>query len=172
MKLLYSLKDNQYPDNGYTHTRSIVRGIVYNDNFEIAMIYLLNDDRFGHRDYLETPGGGVERGENLQVALKRELKEELGAEVDNIEEIGRVVDYYNLIYRRNNNHYYLCHLVSLGEKHFTEKEKQLINSIKWMKIDEAIEFEEKTKRTNISTLVINRELPILKIARDMLKAKK
>ena len=41
-----------------------------------------------------------------------------------------------------------------------------------MKIDEAIEFEEKTKRTNISTLVINRELPILKIARDMLKAKK
>ena len=110
MKLLYSLKDNQYPDNGYTHTRSIVRGIVYNDNFEIAMIYLLNDDRFGHRDYLETPGGGVERGENLQVALKRELKEELGAEVDNIEEIGRVVDYYNLIYRRNNNHYYLCHL--------------------------------------------------------------
>ena len=172
MKLLYSLKDNQYPDNGYTHTRSIVRGIVYNDNFEIAMIYLLNDDRFGHRDYLETPGGGVERGENLQVALKRELKEELGAEVDNIEEIGRVVDYYNLIYRRNNNHYYLCHLVILGEKHFTEKEKQLINSIKWMKIDEAIEFEEKTKRTNISTLVINRELPILKIARDMLKAKK
>ena len=172
MKLLYSLKDNQYPDNGYTHTRSIVRGIVYNDNFEIAMIYLLNDDRFGHRDYLETPGVGVERGENLQVALKRELKEELGAEVDNIEEIGRVVDYYNLIYRRNNNHYYLCHLVILGEKHFTEKEKQLINSIKWMKIDEAIEFEEKTKRTNISTLVINRELPILKIARDMLKAKK
>ena len=61
---------------------------------------------------------------------------------------------------------------TLGEKHFTEKEKQLINSIKWMKIDEAIEFEEKTKRTNISTLVINRELPILKIARDMLKAKK
>ena len=63
MKLLYSLKDNQFPDNGFNHTRSIVRGIVYNDKFEIAMIYLLGDDKFGHRDYWETPGGGVKKGE-------------------------------------------------------------------------------------------------------------
>ena len=172
MKLLYSLKDNQFPDNGFNHTRSIVRGIVYNDNYEIAMIYLLGDDKFGHRDYLETPGGGVKKGETLVNALRRELKEELGAEVDNIVEIGRVVDFYNEIYRRNNNHFYLCHLVSLGEKHFTEREKELINSIKWMDIDEAIKYEENTKITKISSLVINRELPILKIAREMLKGKK
>ena len=172
MKLLYSLKDNQYPDNGFTHTRSIVRGIVYNDNYQIALMYLYNDDKFGHRDYLETPGGGVEKGETLLEALRRELREELGAEIDNIEEIGRVVDFYNLIYRRNNNHYYLCRLTDLHENHFTEKEKQLVAGVKWIDIDEAIEVMDNTIRTNISTLVINRELPILKIARNMLKGKK
>ncbi len=171
MKLLYSLKDNQFPDNGYNHTRSIVRAIVYNDKKEIALNYLLSDDKFGHRDYLETPGGGVEKGETLITALKRELREELGAEVDNIEEIGRVEDYYNLIYRKNNNHYYLCHLTSLHEKHLTEKEKVWIQEVKWLDIDEAIRLMDNTKRTNISTLVINRELPILKIAREKLKGK-
>ena len=155
MKLLYSLKDNQFPDNGYNHTRSIVRAIVYNDKKEIALNYLLSDDKFGHRDYLETPGGGVEKWETLITALKRELREELGAEVDNIEEIGRVEDYYNLIYRKNNNHYYLCHLTSLHEKHLTEKEKVWIQEVKWLDIDEAIRLMNNTKRTNISTLVIN-----------------
>ena len=169
MKLLYSLKDNQYPDNGYTHTRSIVRGIVYNDKHQIALLYLDSVDRFGVRDYLETPGGGVEKGETLLEALKRELLEELGATVDNIQEIGRVVDFYNLINRRNNNHYYLCHLVSLSDTHWTEQEKRIVKEIKWIDIDEAIEIVENTKRTNISTLVINRELPILKIAREILR---
>ena len=169
MKLLYSLKDNQYPDNGYTHTRSIVRGIVYNDKHQIALLYLNCVDSFGERDYLETPGGGVEKSETLIEALKRELKEEIGAIVENIQEIGRVVDFYNLIYRRNNNHYYLCHLVKLEETKWTEQEKRIVKEIRWIDIDEAIEIVKNTKRTPISTLVINRELPILKIAKDILR---
>ena len=171
MKLLYSLKDNQFPDNGYNHTRSIVRAIVYNDNNEIALNYVLSDDRFGHRDYFETPGGGVEKGETLIEALRRELKEEVGAEIDQIVEIGRVVDFYNLIYRRNNNHYYMCHVTSLHEKHLTDKEIELNIQLKWMSIDEAIKNYEGTKRTKISSLVIDRELPILKIAKEMMNHK-
>lgn len=172
MRLLYTHQDRQFPDNGYNHTRSIVRAVVYNDKFEVALNYLLGDDRFGHRDYYELPGGGVEKGETLLEAINRELKEELGATVDNIEEIGRGVDFYNLIYRRNNNHFYLCHLVTTGEKHLTEKEKTLIAEVKWVSIDEAIFLVENTVRTPISTLVIERELPILKIAKKMIDSKK
>ena len=88
MELLYSLIDDQYPDNGYNHTRPIVRAILYNNQRQIALIHVLCDDIFGHRDYLETPGGGVEDGEELISALKRELREELNVEVEIIKELG------------------------------------------------------------------------------------
>ena len=171
MKLLYSLKDDQYPDNGYTHERSIVRGIVYNDNLEVALIHLYGDDAFGHRDYYETPGGGVKPNESLEDALKRELQEELGAEIDNIQEIGIVIDFYNFIQRKNINHYFLCHVTGFHENDLTEQEKKFFHDILWTDIDNLIKVVENTKRTNISTLVINRELPILKIAKEMLKQK-
>ena len=171
MKLLYSLIDEQFPNNGYDHVRPIVRGVLYNDKKEIALIHIIWDDIFGHRDYLETPGGGVNEGEDLITALKRELNEEVGAVIDNIEEIGEVIDYYNLIKRKNDQYYFLCHLKDIEKIHRDEYEKSIMVEIKWLDIDTAIKEEENTVRTPISTLVINRELPILKIAKEMLDKK-
>lgn len=39
---------------------------------------------------IETPGGVVDEGENLQVAIKREVLEETGYTFDNIEYLGKV----------------------------------------------------------------------------------
>ena len=175
MRVIAHLKDNEFPDNGYNHTRKIVRGIVYNDNFEIALIRIHNTDIFGERDLLETPGGGVEKGETLLDGFKREIKEEIGATIDNIEEIGRVVDFYNLIYRRNNNHYYLAHIKSLGENHWTNYEKTLFEGVRFLNIDDAIKAYESFRDLPVNNIVKNRELPILKIAKqrlDLLKEKK
>lgn len=175
MRVIAHLKDNEFPDNGYNHTRKIVRGIVYNDNFEIALIRIHNTDLFGERDLLETPGGGVEKGETLIEGFKREIKEEVGATIDNIEEIGRVVDFYNLIYRRNNNHFYLAHIKSLGENHWTNYEKTLFEGVKFISIDDAIETYKNFRDLPVNNIVKNRELPILKIAKkrlDLLKEKK
>ncbi|EKC53092.1 MutT/NUDIX family protein, partial [human gut metagenome] len=74
-----------------------------------------NDD-FGQATIIETAGGGVEEGEELQDAIKRELKEELGVKVDVICKIGVVSDYYNLIHRHNINNYFLCKVEFFGEK--------------------------------------------------------
>ena len=62
----------------------------------------------GQATIIETAGGGVEEGEELQDAIKKELKEELGVKVDVICKIGVVSDYYNLIHRHNINNYFLC----------------------------------------------------------------
>ena len=171
MKLLYVLTDNQFEDNGWDNERLIVRGICYNDKKEVALIHLLCDDFFGHRDYYETPGGGVEENEALEEALKRELTEELGADIDNIEEIGRVVDFYNKINRKNNQHYYLCHLTKLSEKHLTRYEKIIMENVVWVDIDTAIKLYKESKDTPISILVKKKEIPILKIAKEMLSKK-
>ena len=48
--------------------------------------------------------------------------EELGIESEVICKIGVVSDYYNLIHRHNINNYYLCRIVSFGEKHLTPEE--------------------------------------------------
>ena len=117
MKLIAHLQDNCYPNNGFNHTRNIARGVIYDDEGNIYMIHLVSDDLFGHRDTLETPGGGVKKGETIKEALIREISEELGFDIDNIEEIGRVVDYYNLIKRKNNNHYFLAHVCGVKNQH-------------------------------------------------------
>ena len=165
MRLIASFSDNEFPYNGYTHTRNIVRGIVYNDNFEIALVKCKSVDIFGERDLYETPGGGVEKGETLIEAFKREIKEEVGAEIDNIQEIGRVVDFYNQIYRRNNNHYFLAHIKSMGQTHWTEKENTFFERIEFMDIDKAIYEYEHTRDLPTNNIVRQRELPILRIAK-------
>ena len=169
MRLLYTLTDEEFPYDGIDHVRDISRGVIYNDNQEIALIHLYGDDIFGHRDYYETPGGGKEKGETNKETFIREIKEELGASIDNIQEIGRVVDYYNLIKRKNNNHFYLAHVVKIEEKNLNEYEKSIMESIVWVPIDKVIEVYTSKEETKISRLVINRELPILKRAIKMLK---
>ena len=172
MRLIANYKDHEFKDNGYNHVRNIVRGIVYNDNFEVAFVKCKSTDNFGQRDLYETPGGGVEKGEKFIDAFRREIKEEIGAEIDNIEEIGRVVDFYNLIYRKNNNHYYMAHITSIDKPHWTEKEYTFFEGIKFLDIDRAIYEYEHSKDLPVNNIVRQRELPILKIAKRRIEKKK
>ena len=111
-ELNLELQDTQWPKTYIDHDRQIVRAIVVDDEQNFYFVKVQRDDDFGKGTFIETSGGGVEAGEDLTTALKRELKEELGANVDILCKIGVVSDYYNLIHRHNINNYFLCKINS------------------------------------------------------------
>lgn len=165
-----SLTDNEWEFTFIDHDRDIVRAIVFDDDGYFYFVRAERDDDFGKATLIETSGGGVEKGENLEKALIRELKEELGAQAQIICKIGVVDDYYNLIHRHNLNNYYLCKVTSFGEKNLTQDEIEEFHlSTLKLTFDEAVKEYDKLSCTKVGRLIANRELPILKHAKVIME---
>jgi len=164
------LKDTSWPYIKTTHERNIVRAIVFDSEHNFYFENPSRDDEFGKLNFIETSGGGVEKDESLEVAIRRELKEELGFEVTILAYLGLVKDQYNLIYRTNLNNYFLCKVLSKGEKHLTLDEKNIYH-LKTLKLtyQEAINFYNKNKDTRLGSLLYAREVPILDYALKVIK---
>ena len=168
-ELYLELKDEEWPFEYTDHDRQIVRAVVFDDDKNFYFVRANRDDDFGVSTLIETSGGGVEEGEDLLEAIHRELKEELGIESEIICKIGVVSDYYNLIHRHNINNYYLCRAVSFGDKHLTSEEiKDFHLSTLKMTYDEAVSEYGKRRESRLGRLVCNRELPVLKKAKEIL----
>ena len=169
-ELKINLQDTEWKYDYIDHDRNIARAIVYDENGYFYFVRANRDDDFGKATLIETAGGGVEDGEDLIAAIKRELKEELGADVEVVCKIGVVSDYYNLIHRHNINNYFLCRVNSFGDKNLTEDE---INSfhLSTLKLsyEEAVKEYKDRANTKIGKLVANRELPVLYRAKEILQ---
>ena len=163
------LQDKEWKFDYIDHDRNIARAIVYDEKGQFYFVRAERNDDFGKATLIETAGGGVEEGEDLLSAIKRELKEELGVKVEVICKIGVVSDYYNLIHRHNINNYFLCRIESFGYKNLTEEE---INSfhLSTLKLsyEEAVKEYEYRANTRLGKLVANRELPVLYCAKEII----
>ncbi len=168
-ELLIDLKDTEWPFEYTDHDRTIARAVVFDGDGYFYFVRAERNDIFGKAVLIETSGGGVEADESPDTAILRELKEELGAEAEVVCKIGLVRDYYNLIHRHNLNHYYLCRLKSLGEKHLTQDEIEdyHLSTLK-LNYEEAAAEYEKRKETRLGRLIANRELPILRKAWEII----
>lgn len=168
-ELYLELRDTEWPFTYTDHDRQIARAIVFDDHGYLYFTRATRDDHFGKATLIETSGGGVEQGEDLLSAIHRELREELGAEVEVVAKIGVVSDYYNLIHRHNLNHYFLCRATSFGEKHLMPDEIEAFHlSTLRLTFDEAEAEYERRACTPIGRLIADRELPVLKRAREIL----
>ena len=171
-ELYFELEDREWPFTYTSHDRQIVRAIVFDDDGWLYFTRASRDDHFGKATLIETSGGGVEPEEDLLTAIHRELKEELGAEVEVLCPIGLVSDYYNLIHRHNLNHYYLCRATSFGEKHLMPDEIHDFHlSTLRLTFEEAQAEYERLSCTPIGRLIAARELPSLRRAHDMLASR-
>ncbi|MCM1190911.1 MAG: NUDIX hydrolase [Butyrivibrio sp.] len=167
--LMLELQDSEWGFEYIDHDRNIARAIVFDDSGYFYFVRAVRDDNFGKAVLIETAGGGVENGEELTAAIKRELREELGAEVDILCKIGVVSDYYNLIHRHNINNYYLCKISSFGEKNLTQDEIECFHlSTLKVSYEEAVKEYKKCSATKLGRLVANRELPVLRRAKEII----
>ena len=166
---LWEYRDTEWPFTYTDHDRLIVRAIVFDDAGYFYFVRAVRNDEFGPATLIETSGGGVEPGEDLETAIRRELREELGADVDVVAKIGVVSDYYNLIHRHNINNYYLCRARSFGDKHLTRDEIDCFHlSTLRLSYDEAAAEYGRCADSPLGRLVRQRELPVLIRAKALL----
>ncbi|MBR3081791.1 MAG: NUDIX hydrolase [Clostridiales bacterium] len=168
-ELRLELQDNEWPFEFTERDRAIARAICIDDEGYFYFVRVTRDDYFGKATLIETAGGGVEEGEDPGTAIRRELKEELGADTEVVCRIGVVSDYYNLLHRHNINNYFLCKVLSFGDKNMTQQEIEDFHmSTLKLTYDEAVAEYEKRRETAIGRLICNRELPVLKRAKEIL----
>ncbi len=164
------LQDEEWQFDYIDHDRQIVRAVVFDSLGYLYFVRVKRNDCFGNATLIETAGGGVEHGEALSEAIKRELKEELGAEVDIVCELGVICDYYNVLHRHNINNYFLCRVNAFGDTSMTEEESKdfQLSTLK-LRYEEAIAEYERRSNTRIGRLIAKREVPVLKFAWEIIR---
>lgn len=69
--------------------RGAARAVVFDKDKNIALLHVTK------LHYHKLPGGGIEKGESVEDALKRELSEEIGCSAQSIRELGIVEEFRN-----------------------------------------------------------------------------
>ena len=113
--------------------RLTARAIVKNQEGLYAVMYA---DKF---KLYSLPGGGVEDGEDVLTALRREVYEETGCICDEIQELGVVSENRaSLDYTQINHYFVVTTNHSSCENHLTESEQANRTVVKWVTFDEAV----------------------------------
>lgn len=119
--------------------RVAARAILSDSENRIALMHVSN------LDYYKLPGGGVDEGESIEDALRRELEEEAGAKhVEIHDEIGVIHEMREQMKKKSIHHCYLVQLMGeLEDAKQTDKEVEDGYQIVWAKnLDEAIQLVE------------------------------
>ena len=113
--------------------RITARAIVKNQDGLYAVMYA---DKFKLHSL---PGGGVEDGEDVRTALRREVYEETGCVCDEIQELGVVAENRaSLDYTQINYYFVVTTTHTPGENHLTEAEQDSRTVVEWHTYDEMV----------------------------------
>lgn len=170
MNLIIKVSDADIGEKTYEinnpNTRHAVRTILLNDNGEIAILNKSEKNEY------KLIGGGVESHESLEQALRREVMEESGCEIDILKELGYVEEYQTINNFVQTSYVYITKVRNnTKELHLTKQEKNEGAKLCWYKPDIALQHIKDSydklipsKYSNLysSRMVVKRDSLILK----------
>lgn len=145
MKLLQTISDNDLggtatPDLWQTYgVRPSARAILFDSKSRIALMHVVGDN------YYKLPGGGIDKGEEIEMALRRELREEVGASsVEILEDVGQIDIYLDKLKKKSEHVCFIAKLNgSIVETERTKEEIEQGYETVWVDtIDDAIHLVE------------------------------
>ncbi|CCQ09856.1 MutT/nudix family protein [Pseudoalteromonas luteoviolacea B = ATCC 29581] len=146
-------------------SRHTARAIIVN-NKDILLVYTKRYNDFS------LPGGGIDEGESVIDALKRELKEEIGAYDISIDAPFGVYEEYRADRKCSNTQwhiqsfYFHCSLNAPLQPP-TPEEYEVHSGMEptWIRIEDAIAHNEQTAKSEFAGLSLARELSVLRTLR-------
>jgi ADP-ribose pyrophosphatase YjhB (NUDIX family) len=113
--------------------RKTSRAVVFDKENKVALFHSTK------KHYYKLPGGGIDEGEDVVTALRRELLEEIGCEVENIRELAVIEEFRNQFEMYQVSYCFIADV--LGEKGFPNLEEgELAEGFvtEWMNLNTAI----------------------------------
>jgi len=169
MKILTEIhRSKEINIHGRTVHRTAVRAVILRER-DLLMVLssAVGDYKF--------PGGGVEDGESHEQALARELREECGAFLLNVDdELGAVIEYdipmeaeFDVF--KMTSHYYFCQAGDgFGVQNLDDYEKDLGFKPVWINVDDAISTNKSQITSDNIPDWLQREIYVLEYIKSLL----
>ncbi len=168
MKLLKTINpQNATPEefNKYAK-REASRAIVIDEDNNIAILHVTNEK------YYKLPGGGIENDEDKEFALKRECLEEIGCEIEIVDEIGSIVEHRKMFKLNQTSYCYLARIKGeKGSPQFTQEELDEGFEQLWVPYEQALALVSNNIAPGLEghSYIVPRDAFFLKEAEEKLK---
>lgn len=145
--------------------RQAARAVVLDSNGNVALLHATKTD------YFKLPGGGLDEDTDKILALKRECQEEIGCEIEVLNELGVVNEWRKFCALHQISYCYVAKVV--GEKgvpDFTESEIEEGFEIVWLPYEEALSTlkESKAEQLEAKEYMVPRDVAILEASKGYL----
>ena len=167
MHLLAELTDHSIglpaqPRRTLYQLRKASRAVLVDHDNRLAILAVRKDH------YHKLPGGGFENDENVLDALRREVREEVGAEIEITGEVGCIIEYRAEFEQLQISYCYRARVVGkLTQPSFTLVEQADQFALEWHTLDEALALLRRDEPTSyIGKFIRVRDLLFLEQARS------